>query len=65
MSRIVIVGAGQAGAQVAFSLRQWGFEGKIALIGDEPSLPYERPPLSKEFLKGELAEERLLLRTSR
>ncbi|MFN2426814.1 MAG: NAD(P)/FAD-dependent oxidoreductase [Candidatus Binatia bacterium] len=62
MTRVVIVGAGQAGAQVAFSLRQWGFEGKIALVGEENFVPYERPPLSKEFLKEELAEDRLYFR---
>lgn len=57
--RIVIVGGGQAGAQTAFSLRGWGFEGPITLIGDEPAPPYQRPPLSKAFLKGEMPEERL------
>ena len=57
--RIVIVGGGQAGAQTAFSLRGWGFEGPITLIGDEAAPPYQRPPLSKASLKGELPEERL------
>ncbi len=64
ITRIVIVGAGQAGAQAAFSLRQWGFEGAISLVGDEPAPPYERPPLSKDFLKGELEEDRLYLKTA-
>jgi len=64
MSRIVIVGAGQAGAQVAFSLRQWGHEGGITLVGDEPFPPYERPPLSKDLLKGVLEEDRLFFRTA-
>ena len=63
MTRTVIIGAGQAGAQVAFSLRQWGYDGDIVLVGDEPFAPYERPPLSKEFLKGELAAERLCFKT--
>ena len=45
---ILIVGAGQAGAQAAISLRQGGFAGSILLVGDEPVLPYERPPLSKD-----------------
>ena len=49
--RIVIVGAGQGGFQAAASLRQEGFEGDITLIGDEPGLPYQRPPLSKAYLK--------------
>lgn len=59
---VVIVGAGQAGAQAAISLRQGGFSGSIALIGDEPDPPYERPPLSKEYLAGEKTAARLLLR---
>lgn len=49
---VVIVGAGQAGFQVATSLRAEGYEGPIALIGDEPNLPYQRPPLSKGFMAG-------------
>jgi 3-phenylpropionate/trans-cinnamate dioxygenase ferredoxin reductase subunit len=49
---VVIVGAGQAGFQVATSLRMQGYEGPIALIGDEPNLPYQRPPLSKGFMAG-------------
>ena len=57
--RIVIVGGGQAAAQACASLRQFGFEGAITLIGEEAALPYQRPPLSKAYMKGELAEERL------
>ena len=59
---IVIVGAGHAGAQAAIQLRQLGFAGSIALIGAEPEPPYERPPLSKEYLAGEKAFERMLAR---
>ena len=59
---IVIVGAGQAGAQVAQSLRQGGYEGPIRLIGDEPYAPYQRPPLSKKFLLGEIGPDGLWLR---
>jgi len=59
---IVIIGAGQAGAQVAQSLRQDGFEGPLRLIGDEPHPPYQRPPLSKKFLAGEIGAEGLWLR---
>jgi 3-phenylpropionate/trans-cinnamate dioxygenase ferredoxin reductase component len=59
---IVIVGAGQAGAQVAQSLRQGGFEGPLRLIGDEAHPPYQRPPLSKKFLAGEIGPEGLWLR---
>src|SRR3954451_10335839 len=53
MPSVVIVGTGQAGFQTASSLRQGGFEGEITLVGEEPELPYQRPPLSKAFLKGE------------
>lgn len=56
---VLIIGGGQAGSQTAASLRQFGFEGKITLVGDEPALPYQRPPLSKAYLKGELEQERL------
>jgi 3-phenylpropionate/trans-cinnamate dioxygenase ferredoxin reductase subunit len=59
---VVIVGAGQAGAQAAFTLRDQGFRGPITLVGEEPQLPYQRPPLSKKFLSGQLSVERLLLR---
>ena len=51
LRRIVIVGSGHAGVELAAQLRQKGFDGAIALVGDEPDLPYQRPPLSKEFLK--------------
>ena len=56
---VLIIGAGQAAAQTAASLRQGGFEGGITIVGDEPSLPYQRPPLSKAYLKGDLEQERL------
>ncbi len=58
---IVIIGAGQAGAQAAQSLRQAGFDGRLLLIGDEPQAPYQRPPLSKKYLAGEFEPERLTL----
>ncbi|AXS42033.1 FAD-dependent oxidoreductase [Breoghania sp. L-A4] len=58
----VIVGAGQAGAQTAQSLRQGGFSGPITMLGEEPQPPYQRPPLSKKYLAGELDAERLWLR---
>jgi 3-phenylpropionate/trans-cinnamate dioxygenase ferredoxin reductase subunit len=58
--RIVIVGAGQGGQQVAASLRGEGFPGAITLIGDEPGLPYQRPPLSKAYMKDGDAERLLL-----
>ena len=56
---IVVIGAGQAGAQAVMSLRLFGYEGAITLVGDETALPYQRPPLSKAYMKGELGEERL------
>ncbi|WP_236794428.1 FAD-dependent oxidoreductase [Amycolatopsis sp. GM8] len=58
---VVIVGAGHGGAQVAAALRQHGFTGSVTLVGDEPGLPYERPPLSKDYLSGETPFERLLI----
>ncbi len=59
---VLIVGAGHGGAQAAIALRQRGFAGSIALIGDEAEYPYERPPLSKDYLAGEKPFERLLIR---
>ena len=59
---IVVVGAGQAAAQFVDSLRREGFSGPLTLVGDEPFLPYQRPPLSKKFLAGELELERLFIK---
>jgi len=59
---VIIVGGGHGGAQAALALRQHGFEGSILVIGREPELPYERPPLSKEYLAREKPFERLHLR---
>ncbi|WP_291062563.1 FAD-dependent oxidoreductase [Hyphomonas sp.] len=56
---IVVIGAGQAAAQAVQSLRSGGYAGSLTIIGDEPALPYQRPPLSKAYMKGEFAEERL------
>ena len=56
---IVIAGAGHAAGQVVASLRQHDFDGRIVLVGDEPYLPYQRPPLSKKFLAGDMPAERL------
>ena len=66
MSRydVLIVGAGHAGAQAAIALRQNKFTGSIGLLGDESELPYERPPLSKEYLAGDKPFERLLIRNA-
>ena len=61
---VLIIGAGQAAAQTAASLRQGGFDGSITIVGDEPSLPYQRPPLSKAYLKGDLEQERLYFKNS-
>ncbi len=62
MFDVVIVGAGHGGAQAAIALRQAKFEGSIAMIGAEPELPYERPPLSKEYLAGDKSFDRILIR---
>lgn len=61
---VLIVGAGHGGAQVAAALRHAKFQGSIALLGEEPELPYERPSLSKEYLSGEKTAERLLIRSA-
>ncbi len=60
--RIVIVGAGHAGGSAAALLRQYGWTGPITLIGEEPLAPYQRPPLSKAWLKGEADGDSLALR---
>jgi 3-phenylpropionate/trans-cinnamate dioxygenase ferredoxin reductase subunit len=62
ISTILIIGGGQAGAQAIDTLRREGFGGRLVLIGDEPELPYQRPPLSKKYLSGEMAADRLLFR---
>jgi 3-phenylpropionate/trans-cinnamate dioxygenase ferredoxin reductase component len=62
ISTILIIGGGQAGAQAIDTLRREGFSGRLVLIGDEPGLPYQRPPLSKKYLSGEMAADRLLFR---
>lgn len=62
MAGIVVIGAGQAGATVIEKLRAHGYDGPLSLIGDEPHPPYQRPPLSKAYLLGEMAKERLFLR---
>ncbi|WP_417472980.1 NAD(P)/FAD-dependent oxidoreductase [Leisingera sp.] len=62
MSHIVVIGAGQAGSSLVAKLRKDGFDGDITLIGAEDVLPYQRPPLSKAYLLGEMELERLFLR---
>lgn len=62
MSHIVVIGAGQAGASLVAKLRKSGFDGEVTLIGAEPVPPYQRPPLSKAYLLGEMDLERLFLR---
>jgi 3-phenylpropionate/trans-cinnamate dioxygenase ferredoxin reductase subunit len=62
VARVVIVGAGQGGFQTAASLRAEGFDGSITIIGDEPHLPYQRPPLSKGMLLGKQQERHAILR---
>ena len=60
---VLIVGGGQGGAQAAVMLRQHGFSGTIAIVGEEPYAPYDRPPLSKEYLLGDKTFEKMLLQT--
>ncbi len=62
MAGIVVIGGGQAGAALTAKLRALGYGGPITLIGEEPAPPYQRPPLSKKYLLGELGKERLFLR---
>ena len=64
MSHVVAIGAGQAGAALAARLRSGGHAGPITLIGEEPILPYQRPPLSKGYLLGEMGADRLTLRSA-
>jgi 3-phenylpropionate/trans-cinnamate dioxygenase ferredoxin reductase subunit len=59
---IAIIGAGQAGLQVAVSLRDLHYDGRVVLVGDEPHIPYQRPPLSKAYLLGECGDAQLALR---
>ncbi|WP_300588137.1 FAD-dependent oxidoreductase [Marivita sp.] len=62
MRQVIVVGAGQAGSSCVARLRAKGFEGQIMLIGEEPFPPYQRPPLSKAYLLGEMERDRLYLR---
>lgn len=62
MTHVVVVGAGQAGSSLVVKLRNLGFDGKITLIGAENTPPYQRPPLSKKYLLGEMDLERLYLK---
>ena len=62
MAGIVVIGAGQAGSSLVAKLRALGYAGELTLIGDEPAPPYQRPPLSKKYLLGEMSFDRLLFR---
>ncbi|MEE4283809.1 MAG: FAD-dependent oxidoreductase, partial [Pseudomonadales bacterium] len=62
MSGMVIIGAGHAAGQAAASLRQAKYDGAITIVGDEPHVPYQRPPLSKQYLSGEQSLDRVYLR---
>jgi 3-phenylpropionate/trans-cinnamate dioxygenase ferredoxin reductase subunit len=62
MAGVVVIGAGQAGAAVVAGLRAGGHAGSLTLVGEEPVPPYQRPPLSKKYLLGEMTRERLFLR---
>jgi len=65
MTGVVVIGAGQAGASLVSKLRDEGYQDAITLVGDEPVPPYQRPPLSKKYLLGEMSAERLYLRPER
>lgn len=60
--KVLIIGAGQAGMQIASSLREEGFDGDVTLVGEEPFAPYQRPPLSKAYLSGDMDKESLEFR---
>ncbi|SHI50572.1 3-phenylpropionate/trans-cinnamate dioxygenase ferredoxin reductase subunit [Shimia gijangensis] len=62
MTHVVVIGAGQAGSSLVAKLRNGGFEGQVTLIGEEPVPPYQRPPLSKKYLLGDMELDRLFLR---
>jgi NADPH-dependent 2,4-dienoyl-CoA reductase/sulfur reductase-like enzyme len=64
MRRIVVVGASASGLAAAETLRSKGFDGELHIVGDEVELPYDRPPLSKQFLRGVWQEERLTYEVS-
>ena len=64
MTKVLIVGGGHAGANTAFALRKDGFDGEIIIISDEGYLPYHRPPLSKDFLKQNLAVEKMSFKSA-
>ena len=65
LSSVVVAGAGMAGFQIGASLRELGYAGRVVLVGDEPGLPYQRPPLSKAFLLGTADAEKLAMRPER
>jgi 3-phenylpropionate/trans-cinnamate dioxygenase ferredoxin reductase component len=64
VERVVVLGGGLAGGTAAFALREAGFAGEVTLVGDEPHLPYERPPLSKAYLRGEEPAEKALVKAA-
>ena len=65
MAGIVIIGGGQAAGQAAASFRQSGYEGEVVILGEEAFPPYQRPPLSKQYLSGELPLERVYVRAEK
>ena len=62
VERVVIIGASHAAAELVPSLKKFGWQGEVALIGEEALLPYQRPPLSKAYFQGELEKSKLLIR---
>ena len=64
LENVIIIGASHAAAEAISTLRRSGWEGSITLVGDESELPYQRPPLSKAYYKGELAVEKLAIKNA-
>ena len=62
MENLIVIGGGQAACSCGFKLRQLGYEGNITILGDEGYLPYQRPPLSKQYLLNKIERERLFLK---
>ncbi len=65
MTGIVIIGAGQGAGQAAANFRQAGYEGELMILGEEPFPPYQRPPLSKQYLSGEMPLEKIFVRAEK
>ena len=63
--RVIVIGAGHAAGQLSARLRAEKYAGEVVIVGDEPVLPYQRPPLSKAYMSGEIGLERVVMRTQK